>query len=182
MTTPLGPPRARAMPLYWGGWDEVKLAGRALPHRARVKAAIQLKFDPKSKAGSDGARSTTHGLEPQPVEIEVTCYDDEARAVLAEICVQFLPASGKSLAPVTIESPQIEHLKALAKVVILGAPSADIVAPGVTRHAIKARHWLPPGRKLATKTAQRSIGNLQQEDAARRRNPLPTAQAGAAAP
>lgn len=80
-------------PLEMDGWDRCVLGGDVLPGKWRVtRGHIKLKTKKKSKDGADGARSTSHGLDPQEYELEGWMWTDEQLEAWGVICGRLMPA------------------------------------------------------------------------------------------
>lgn len=143
----LGSPASRQLPIQLPGLVEVERAG------------IVLKADQKSAAGRHGANVTTHGLDPQPVEIKVTIWTPEQLAKLEELLPQILPrAETRSPWPIDAAHPGL-RLLGIKSIIILGASALRPGSVQGTREmTISARDWRPPGKKTQTVTRKGSKG------------------------
>jgi hypothetical protein len=178
---PLGPANGASKPSAPQGWDRCTLADKVLPGFSRItKGAIRLKIDKKSKAGADGAYPTCHGLEPQPIELEITTYNDDDREELAGIAAGLIPMAGRTPAPVSIDHPSLRPL-GISMVLIVGVSPLMVVKPMRARMTFDLLHWLPPPSKPATKTPKGApVRKVQNVGPAA--NVAPHQQAGVGAP
>lgn len=172
---PLGPATTQVA-LEPQGWDRCLLAGKVLPAHARVlQAYCELKRDPKKKKGTDGANPTYNGMDPQPLQLELTTYNDEDREALASILLQYVPKPGRKPESVSIDHPSLR---------ILGIDAVDIIGAGalipvqgthVTKMILKLVHSLPAKKGNATTTPKptpvRKPANVRN---GAKKNPLPT--------
>lgn len=172
---PLDPPRDGTPTVYLEGWDLVTLGGVKLPGRSRiVSGGVELKEDPKKKAGSSGTRPTYHGLDPQHIVIENEQFSDAQRDALQTACAKLLPKHGQESKqkPVALVHPSTAHLPDIVQVMVLGGTALiQAGARGVTKMTFKCRHWLAPksGATATPKAPTRSISNSRSTLV----NPLP---------
>jgi len=175
---PLGPAKVSGG-LKPTGWDRCVLGGQVLPAFASVtRGGIKLKEDPKKKAGSDGCHPTYHGVDPQPMQLELETYTDDDREALALIMQPYVPKEGQTPKPVSIDYPGIRFL-GITNVQIIGVGPLVPVKPGMAKMVVDMRHWLPPqSSRSATTTPVRAIRNVRKEAAqkAKPSNPPPTQQ------
>lgn len=148
----LGPAQPGAKPPAAQGWDRCVLADQVLPGFAKItKGAVRIKLDKKQKAGADGANPTCHGLDPQPIELEINTYTDEDREALALLAPKFVPQKGKKPLPVAIDHPSLRPL-GIAAVLIVGVSPLMIASAQRTRMTFDLLHWLPSDAGDATQT------------------------------
>jgi hypothetical protein len=118
-------------PDYLDGPDRLQLGQFQLPGKARVtNAKILVKRDKKPVAGKDGAQQTTHGVDPQPLEIAVFTWKASQREIMRSICREILPLPrAKKGKPLAILSEQIDHL-GISAVIVLGGSEWKVSGPG----------------------------------------------------
>lgn len=182
---PLGPAKM-AGGITPTGWDRCVIAGQVLPALCSVMhGGIRLKIDRKPKSGADGARQTFHGLDPQPLQLELVTYSDDDREQVASILAPLKPLQDRQPKPVSFDHPSVRDL-GITNVVIVGISAWIVVAPGVAKRVIDFDHWQPPKspKKSATSTPTRAVRNSRREAAqqAAPSNPKPTAQGGVGQP
>jgi hypothetical protein len=184
---PLAPSGCAAGPLYGTGWDRGALGGILVPGRCRVvMGCIKVKRDKKSKKGADGSNPTQSGIDPQPIELEVTMWTDAHLAEFKKLCDQLLPQAGVKRKPVSLDHPDLYHLGSIVNVEVLGASA--LMRQGRTRICkLQLHHWMPStskGGKDATSTPTRAVRNARREQAEKRNppNPPPTLQSGFGSP
>jgi hypothetical protein len=182
---PLGPAKVSGG-ISPKGWDRCVLAGQVLPaHASILRGGIKLKADPKKKAGADGTRPCYHGLDPQPLQVELETYSDDDRESLAAMLATVVPVADRQPKPVSIDHPSIRHL-GITAVQIVGVGPFIPVKPGVAKVLLDMEHWQPPKSpsKVATFTPTRAVRNLRKEaaDKATPPNPKPTQRAGFGGP
>jgi hypothetical protein len=173
-------------PLTLSGWDRATLGGFVMPGKSKVTGgSMKVKEDRKSTAGSDGARPTLHGIDPQRFELEVYVWTDEQAEELLRICREILPLSGVNRAPLALVHPDILHMGDAVMMNVLGC---GVMEREGTARRIKFHllHWLAPkrGSKPATNTPIKGVRNARREAAEKQNppNPTPTQQAGVAGP
>ena len=172
-------------PLDPQGWDRCVIADKVLPAHCRIlHGSCKLKKDKKAKNGADGNNPTYRGLDAQPVQLEITTYNDPDREELASIIAPLIPVPGSTPKPVSIDHPSLRIIRVFS-VVIEGA-GALIPEPGTTKAkmVLELQHWLPSRTQNATKTPKgapvRKVQNNRKTP--QQSNPPPTTQKGFAAP
>lgn len=186
----LSPKGVNKGPLYRSGWDTCVLGSYQIPGRVRVmKGGIKLKTDHKKQSGASGARPTFHGLDPQPIGLEIVVWTDEQLNQLDTVLRTLLPGGNGDSVPLSIDHAQLRHLGAIVNVQIVGASelSEGPYGPTSRKMTLELLHWMPPQGQRgthATTTPTRAVRNVQQEDARKRQqqNAKPTQQAGVGAP
>jgi hypothetical protein len=173
------------------GWDKLTLGGVVMPGHARVtRGSIRTRIDRKNVKGVHGASPTLSGLEPQPLEVEITTYSDADREALL-VVLSKLPLPGRVGPPpkgktdpnlITIDHASLRGLR--INMVIIISASALIVQPGtsIANMTFELLHAFPKKQKSATSTPngtplRTGFGNVRGLP-----NPLPTEQAGFALP
>lgn len=180
---PLGPATGQP-PVNPQGWDRCTLAGQPIPGHCRIVHGLcRLKKDAKSKNGADGSNPTYRGMDPQPLQMEITTYTDADREKLALVILQYVPKPGIQPKPVSIDHPSLRVI-GVDSVMIEGA-SALIPEPGTTKAkmTLDMFHWLPAKPENATTTPKvlvRNVQNLRKKPSDT--NKLPTQQPGFGAP
>jgi hypothetical protein len=178
---PLGPATTQG-PVDPHGWDRCVINGRiVIPGFCRVlHAECKLKEDKKSKNGADGANRTYRGLDPQPVGLEITTYNDEDREELAAVLGPYIPQPGQAPKTIAIDHPSLRMLR-ISDVQIVGA-TALIPVAGTTqaKMTLQMNHALPTRNKNATTTPKGAP--VRHVDNNRKKAPPPTQQPGFAAP
>jgi hypothetical protein len=185
---PLGPPIQRTVTYDPEGWDRLVLGPYVFPAQATVvKGGIELKLDPKKKSGTHGTTPTTHGLDPQPVEVELLTTTNQDRDLCCDILDKILPQPNAKPKPYAIQHAQIAHLR-IASVLVLGCSHWQFVGPMQAKIQLKMIHWLPP-KAGATNTAKgapvRQPPNVRgggQPENFVEKNPPPTGQPDVWAP
>lgn len=161
-------------------WDLAIIGGQTLPgHSKIVSGSIALKIDRKKKAGSSGANPTFHGLDPQPLELEVTTYNDADRDSLAAVVGSFIPTAAKEMKSYSFDHPAVWHL-GLSNVIVQKVGAFIIVSPGVTKMHIGLLHWILPSGPSVTKTPKTAIGKVPDNRTGA--NKKPTEQPGFGGP
>lgn len=181
---PLGP-ATKSKPFTPDGWDRCAMANQVLPGLAHIThGGVKIKIDHKNKSGADGANPTCHGLEPQPIGLEVVTFDDDQREALAAIVQPLVPTLGRKQLPVSIDHPSLRVL-GITSVLIVGASPLINMGKQRTKMTFDLLHWLPTTKKVATNTAKgapvRKVDNVGPAGAAAS-NPAPTTQAGFCGP
>lgn len=174
---PLGPATG-LKPYKPTGWYRCVLQGKVLPCQARItRASCKLKRDGKPKKGTDGANPTYSGLDPQPLELELTTFTDADREQLANVLSPYIPTPGVKPKSVSIDHPSLRLIRVSA-VDIIGA-SALLPEPGTTKAkmTLELVHSLPAKKGNATTTPKgtplRTPSNVRLVA-----NPKPTQQPG----
>lgn len=165
-------------------WDRVRLGGFVLPcHHAVISVAgVALREDRKGGAGQSGALPTYHGMDPQPVTIDVFFSTVEQANSFANTLPFFAPLPGIPVRVVAIEAQAIDGLPISS--VAVHAVSGMIDAAPFKRCTITTRHWMSPQKHKgsATSTPKHDVGNKRAEEDAAKQNPRPTAQPNFCAP
>ncbi len=188
---PLGPPgqnNTRQTPSR--GWDKLELGGWVIPGHARVtRAHIKTKIDQKKKPGRHGGNPTLLGLDPQPVEVEITTYSDADRDQLLNVLDE-LPLPGRVDAQtsdnkiaVAVSHPSLVPL-GISSVLIVGVSGLLPVQgqPQQARMTFDLLHWLPNSNKDATATAAGAPVRKPKNNRTGTTNPPPTQQKGFGGP
>jgi hypothetical protein len=151
---PLGPAKGSSGAVAPRGWNRCTLNGKVIPGFCRItRGNIRLKVDPKKKSGANGANPTFHGIDPQAIELEITTTSDEDREALVGIIGPLVPQANRDPAPVSIDAPSL-RLIGISSVQVIGVGALLPVEgqPMKARMVIDMLHWLPPNKKVATKT------------------------------
>jgi hypothetical protein len=192
MAAPLGPtffpplgPATTQPQIDPQGWDRCVLGGQVVPAHCRIThGACGLKKDPKSKSGADGSNPTYRGMDPKPISMEITTYNDPDREALASLLGPYIPVPGVQPKPVSIDHPSLRMIRVFA--VVIEEPSALIPEPGTTKAkmTLLMQHWLPSRQGSATATPKgapvRKPKNIRKKPS--QDNPPPTKQKGFASP
>lgn len=177
----LGPALAGITATDPQGWDRCQLGNAVLPgHSKIVNAEILVKCDRKSKPGANVARPTFHGVDPQPVHIELTTYSDADREAFADQCKAWLPGDKKDPNPISFDHPSTRHL-GIKVVVVLKIGPMILKSPSIATVKIECLDWRPSKTKPkgATKTPLHKI-NDKLAAANETKNPTPTSKGIAA--
>lgn len=176
----LSPAVANRTPIDPQGWDRCEIGGLVLPGHCKVtKAEIMLKIDFKKKPGSNVTKPTFHGVDPQPLELELKTFSDLDRETFSDQCAAFLPSGKNAPDPLKFDHPAVRHLLIDTVQVIKVHQFSPVEGkPGVATVKIDLLHWTPAPKKdkNATKTpATRKVKNART-GANQPTNPTPSKQ------
>ena len=166
-------------------WDQVRIGGFLLPcHHAVITAGgVELREDKKGGTGQSGASLTYHGMDPQPVTIDVFFSTVEQANNFTGVIALVGPLPGVPPRAFSIEAQALEGSAITA--VTVRKVSALLDALPFKRITVTCRHFLPPEKtknKPVTGSPKASTDNLRSEEAARLQNPPPSARPGYGAP
>ena len=171
-----------------GGWDRGILGGEVLPGTTTItRGGVDLKRDPKKRAGADGGRPTYHGIDSGEIDAEVEVTTDEQLQELLRIVGPLVPQAKKGWVPPVkaLEHPQLHHLGAVS-VAVRGVSEIKIVSVGRRKLTIRMDRVIPPidGKTTTHKKAAsaKPPPGLAAQAKARAANPRPSQQAGIAGP
>jgi hypothetical protein len=178
---PLGPGGGSSGRANPKGWDRCVLANQVIPGFVRVtRANTRLKIDHKPKPGADGGNPTFHGLDPQPIELEIMTFSDDDREQLASIVQPLLPKQGTKPTPVSIDHPSLRIL-GISAVQVVGGSGLIHVAPMKAKMNLELLHWLPTKKQSATSTPKGAPKRKVQNDRKQANTP-PEQQTGFCSP
>jgi len=166
------------------GWDRAMIAGQVVPGQSRItNGGILIKIQKKSKDGANGANPTLHGLDPQPIDMEITTHSNDEREALASMVAGLVPKITKNKKldpkPVSFDHPSVRHL-GIGTVLLIKVGAFIVVSPNVAKLAIGLIHWMPAtdGATTGQFTApKRTIDNERKGT-----NKKPTEQPGFGGP
>lgn len=180
----LGPASATRTKIDPQGWDRCEIGGLVLPGHCRVtRAEIALKVDRKSKPGANVTRPTFHGVDPQPLELQLTTFSEQDRETFSDQCGALLPGGKEAPEPLKFDHPAVRHLLIdTVQVIKVGLFLPVDGKPGVATVRIELLHWTkaPKVDKNATKTPKTRKVQNNRTGANQTSNPTP-AQQGVAA-
>jgi len=160
---PLGPAGGSSGPVVPRGWDRCVLGGDVMPGFSRItRGGIALKVDKKKKAGAHGANPTFHGIDPQPIQLEVETFSDVDREALAKISLgirakmektakQSAAEQQKDPLPMSIDHPSLRAI-GVTSVVVMGMSAMIVLGPMKAKQTFELLDWLPTTKELATVT------------------------------
>ncbi len=134
-------------------WDQVIVAGVALPGRSRAKAKAGRKIDVRNVRGRDGARTRDGGYTPAQITIEVEVWEDDQLQALLPRLEQLQPRRGSTARqPLQVAHPSLAAIG--ISQVYVESISAPELSSGILKTTITCVEWTeaPPASRANTTT------------------------------